>query len=343
VSHVTIRKHNHFSEIQPSDWDGLLEKSHTNVPFLRYGYLERWWEYRGGGEWSADTQLSIYSAWQDDQLIGIAPLFYTLNPQGYKVLHLLGSVEISDYLDFIARPGSLKGFILAFLEDIYQDAFIDSLILVNVPQDSTSLPALSAAAQQIDWGVEIKELSHTPTIQLPSDWDTYLASIDKKQRHEIRRKLRRAQESSEKMTWHILTPSDDIEQGYLQFINLMEQDDNKRIFLTDTMRVQMRHIMEWAFSEGILQLSFLKLNDQPAAAYYCFDYQDRILVYNSGFDMTFSAYSPGWVLLGLLIQHAISQGKTHFDFMRGNEAYKYRFGATDSFVMQVNLKRQADR
>jgi CelD/BcsL family acetyltransferase involved in cellulose biosynthesis len=83
----------------------------------------------------------------------------------------------------------------------------------------------------------------------------------------------------------------------------------------------------------------MTINNQKAAAYLCFDYNGHILVYNSGFDYQFSSYSPGWVLLGHLIQHAIQTGSRYFDFMRGDEDYKYRFGAADGFVTRALLKK----
>jgi CelD/BcsL family acetyltransferase involved in cellulose biosynthesis len=50
------------------------------------------------------------------------------------------------------------------------------------------------------------------------------------------------------------------------------------------------------------------------------------------------SYSPGWVLLGHLLKWANENGRDEFDFMRGNEDYKYKFGAIDRFVMRVTLK-----
>jgi CelD/BcsL family acetyltransferase involved in cellulose biosynthesis len=62
-------------------------------------------------------------------------------------------------------------------------------------------------------------------------------------------------------------------------------------------------------------------------------------VYNSGIDPRFSEYSPGWVLLGYLLQWAIDQKRAEFDFMRGDEDYKYRFGAVDRQVVRVLITR----
>jgi len=79
---------------------------------------------------------------------------------------------------------------------------------------------------------------------------------------------------------------------------------------------------------------------QKAAGYVSFDYQNRIWVYNSGLNRDFSEYSPGWVLLGYLLQWANEQGREEFDFMRGDEDYKYRFGAIDRSVVRACLSRQ---
>ena len=123
------------------------------------------------------------------------------------------------------------------------------------------------------------------------------------------------------------------------FFDLMVVDEDKKKFLTDAMRDQMRAIIHWAFDAGYLQLSFLTIEGVKAAGYLCFDYNGHILVYNSGFDFRFSQYSPGWVLLGFLIQHAIENGKKSFDFMRGDEDYKYRFGGVDGFVKRIELEK----
>ena len=91
---------------------------------------------------------------------------------------------------------------------------------------------------------------------------------------------------------------------------------------------------------GWLQLSFLDIGDQPAATYFCFDYGRQILVYNSGYDPQASPQlSSGWVLLSRLIQDAIGQGRERFDFLQGNEDYKYRFGGVDTPVHRTLIHR----
>jgi len=84
-------------EKRSNEWNSLLSESIADLPFLRHEYLRSWWASLGGGEWDAG-ELAIIIAERDGELIGIAPLF-----QNEKSLFFLGSVEISDYLDFIVR------------------------------------------------------------------------------------------------------------------------------------------------------------------------------------------------------------------------------------------------
>jgi CelD/BcsL family acetyltransferase involved in cellulose biosynthesis len=165
--------------------------------------------------------------------------------------------------------------------------------------------------------------------------------IDKKQRHEIRRKLRGASQQADTVKWYFVTEKDSFASEFECFLDMMAQNPHKKEFLEGKMRDQMRASAEWAFDQGIMALSFLTIDDKKASAYLCFDYKERIYVYNSGYDINFASYSPGWVHLSYLIQDAIENNKRYFDFMRGDETYKYRFGAADGFVMKAVLSKNS--
>ena len=129
-----------------------------------------------------------------------------------------------------------------------------------------------------------------------------------------------------------------LEDDMEDFFELMEQDEAKEDFLSPMMREQMKSVMRCAFNENCLQLAFLEIGGHKAAAYLSFDFLNRIWVYNSGLDRRYMEYSPGWVLLGYLVQWAIQHGRQEFDFMRGDEDYKYKFGAVDRYVMRATIK-----
>jgi len=336
-------------------WNALLSESASHVPFLRYEYLRTWWNTRGGGEWPTG-ELAIVAAWEGEQLIGVAPLFFVENRDAEPALMLLGSVEISDYLDIIARPEDVSRFLnelLPFLaapdlarpDSSGQDSSGPDLsgwkVLdwYNILGDSPTLPALEQAAETQGWTYRVENLQHSPHIPLPGDWETYLASLDKKQRHEIRRKMRRVENAEVPARWYIVSNGAVIQEEAQAFIDLMAQDPSKADFLTEPMRQQMLDTLCCAFQEGCLQLAFLEVGGEKAAGYFSFDYRDRIWVYNSGLDVRFREYSAGWVLLGYLLHWAIEHKREEFDFLRGNEDYKYRFGAVDRYVMRAVVRR----
>jgi CelD/BcsL family acetyltransferase involved in cellulose biosynthesis len=46
------------------------------------------------------------------------------------------------------------------------------------------------------------------------------------------------------------------------------------------------------------------------------------------------------VLTAKAIELAITNGRSEFDFLRGGETYKYRFGAQDTGVFRLQISRK---
>ncbi len=326
---------NDFSILNADEWNGLLAKSVTDAPFLRHEYLQAWWETRGGGEWPQTAQLALVTARQEGRLAGIAPLFFA-----GEALLLLGSIEISDLLDLIVRPADLPAFSAGLLDFLETLPFAWQVLdLHNLPEASPTSSVLQTAAQRRGWTFRLEQTYHAPAIPLPGDFEAYLASIDKKQRHEIRRKMRRAEQSGQNVRWYIVSEAASLEAEVEAFLDLMAHDPEKAAFLTPAMREQMRRACRAAFAHGWLQLAFMEVDGQKAAAYLNFDYRNRVWVYNSGLDRAFLDLSPGWVLLGYLLQWANENRRAEFDFLRGDEEYKYRFGALDRRLVRVRIGR----
>lgn len=324
------------------EWNNLLTCcSASHVPFLRHEYLSTWWQTLGGGEWEAGELFTVIARSEDGTLCGIAPLFFTNNPEGEPALMLLGSIEISDYLDFIIRDTDVDIFTNALFELLQTDAAPPWQVLdfYNLLEDSATIPALNAAAEAHNWTFNLERLQPCPYITFPDDWESYLAGLKKKHRHEIRRKLRRAANYHQPVSWYIVKDEATLDTEIDAFMHLMAQDEEKEHFLTEVMRTQMRSSIHTTFRAGWLQLAFLMVGDQKAAGYLNFDFANHIWVYNSGIDFNYRELSPGWVLLSYLLQWAIDNNRTCFDFMRGNEAYKYRFGGIERFVKRVTIRR----
>jgi CelD/BcsL family acetyltransferase involved in cellulose biosynthesis len=326
-----------------AEWNDLVVHSASDVPFLRHEYLHTWFQTLGGGEWPSGELYIVTGRDAEGMLVGIAPLFFTTNRDGEPALMLLGSIEISDYLDLIALPAQWTAFV-AGLCDFLEGAEAPKWRALDWWNflDTSPTPALmKAASERKGWSYTAELLQHCPYIPLPGDWEQYLAAqVDKKQRHEIRRKMRRAEGNDLPVRWYIVEDESTLDAEIEAFLRLMAYDANKAKFLTDKMRQQMRLGAWAAWKAGYLQLAFLEVGGEKAAGYINFDYDNHIWVYNSGLNFDHSSLSPGWVLLGYLLQWANEKGRKIFDFLRGDEDYKYKFGGIDRRVQRVLVKRR---
>lgn len=328
------------TDLLADEWDALVEKSVTNVPFLRHAYLKLWWETLGGGEWK-NAQLAIVVARRDGKLTGIAPLFIAPNREGKPALLFIGSIEITDYLDVIVRQEDLPEFLdglLAYLEraDLPKWEVLDWW---NILHESPTLPALAQTAHQRGWDFVQEQVYRCPHIPLAGDWETYLAGLDKKERHEIRRKLRRVTQGGDSVHWYFIDDGADLEKATRTYLGLMSQDPDKARFLTSLMRLHMEKTIQWSFKAGFLRLAFLEIDGEVCATYMSLDYRNRLWVYNSGIDRRFMELSPGWVLVSYLLQWANTNQRSEVDFMRGDEDYKYRFGGIDRYALRAVVQK----
>ena len=332
--------HKDFSEFSEASWNALVEQSITDTPFSRHEYLSEWWKTLGGGEWGK-ADLVLVSATENDQLIGIAPLFIA-EYDGQQALMLLGSIEISDYLDLIVREQDLSRFLAGLLDFLgsSEAGSWSAIDWYNLPDSSPTLAALKVESEKRGWTHHEEIYRPTPRIALNGSFEEYLSRIEKKQRHEIRRKMRRAAETG-RVRFHVIDSTADIESAINAFFDLMVQDPNKEQFLHPEMREQMTVTIRNAFERGYLWLSFLEVDGAKAAASLNFDYKNKLWGYNSGVGREHMELSPGWVLLAHVIQWCCENGRYEFDFMRGDEEYKYRFGGVNKYVIRAKVLKSS--
>jgi CelD/BcsL family acetyltransferase involved in cellulose biosynthesis len=322
------------------EWNPLLRNSASDTIFLTWEWQSTWWEHLGEGE------LYLLAMRTDEgRLVGIAPLRLTMLDDGPNDLSIVGCRDVSDYLDFIAASGeeeSVYRALLDWLESAEAPAW-DLADLCNIPAASPthSLLAEMAAARGYQVQTEVEDIC--PVIPLPSAWDDYLSSLDKKQRHEVRRKIRRAERSGQ-ANWYIVNQGHDLAAEMEAFIELHEKSSAEKDEFMDAQMKGFFHAAAQSLEKaGWLQLAFIEVNGEKAATMMNFDYRDSIMVYNSGFDpQQYAWLSPGIVLLAYCIHHAIELGRTKFDFMRGDEEYKYRFGAQPTEVYRLLIERNRE-
>jgi CelD/BcsL family acetyltransferase involved in cellulose biosynthesis len=316
-----------------AEWDNLAGRSMTNTPFQSLAYQRAWWQHLGPGNLYT---VAVRSG--DGDLLAIAP-FYQID----GVLYFNGCTEETDYLDLITPAEHAEFAWKAVFDYLTSDAFPawSALDLCNVPAASPTHQLLPLLAQSRGFLFSSEVHDVCPIIPLPDSFESYLEGcLDKKQRHEIRRKLRRAE--GEGLTVTMVERPEELEAAMEQFLALLQKSTpQKAAWLNDGRRAVFHEVAQAAMAAGTLQLMFAQKDGQNAAALFNFDYNGRIWVYNSGQDPeAFGWLSPGVVLTTRAIERAIENGRPIFDFLRGNETYKYRFGAQDTTVHRLQVKRE---
>ena len=260
---------------------------------------------------------------QSEDIVGIAPLMLQ-NGEAF----FMGDTNVCDYQDFILAPGKSDEFFNALLDDLNHRG-IKQLNLEAVRPDSTVQTDLINVAETKGYQVSCKKLDISYEMELPETWNDYLLLLKGKQRHEIRRKLRRLDEAGN-VSYRIVEDSAAVRAEIETFFKLFKMSRNdKEMFMTAEMTSFFRSLTQTLAEEKMLKLFFLDFNDTPAAAAICFDYESGIYLYNNGFDIKFRSLSVGILSKVFSIKNSIQREKQKYDFLKGAETYKSHLGGKE--------------
>ncbi len=322
-----------FTTLAPV-WDSLAQKSSTNTPFQSLAYQQAWWTHLH----PENGKLHTIVVYENDNPIGIA-CFYLFD----DILYFNGCVEETDYLDLICAADNNEAVWTAVFDCLCDPGFPawKGLDLCNIPEASPTRTFLPQEIKRRGFSFHEDVIEVCPIIDLPDSFETYLDAIDSKQRREIQRKLRRANGADAKLVR--IGKNDDLSAAVDEFLSLLQKSTfEKREWLNEGRRAVFHDTAQSALAAGILQLLFIEVEGRKAAALFNFEYNGRVWVYNSGLDPdAFGNLSLGVVLTAKAIELAINNGNTQFDFLRGNETYKYRFGAKDTRIYRQEIRKPA--
>jgi len=304
----------------PSVWDCI---------FVLPPWLEAWWH-----EFGSESELYLGAVRQEGAIIGIAPLLL----RGAEA-SFIGSTDVCDYLDFVIVPRREVDFFNILLDDL-RCSGISRLDLRPLRPHSTVLTHLIDIARDLKYEVSCKTEDVSFELDLPPTWQGYLGILTQKQRHEVRRKLRRLWEAGD-VTYRIIEDSESASQSMAIFLRLFrESRQDKAIFLTTPMESFFTSLVKAMAQAGLLRLGILELNESPVAAVMFFDYHNTVFLYNNGYDPKYSFLSVGLISKVLCIQDSVERGRSKFDFLRGAEEYKHRLGGKEVnlYGCQISFK-----
>lgn len=315
------------------EWRDLLRQSAFDTIFLTWEWQTAWWR-----SFQRDRKLQVLAVREDAQgaLVGLAPFFLDTDTSGRRAIQFIGGVDVSDYMDILAATDAQHEVYNAIAGYLREKASSwDILDLHNIPACSPTRKVFAPLVQAQSFSTQMHIEERCPQMPLTNDWESYLGLLKKKDRHELRRKIRRLERDAESWKWYA-SDQDSLTADIEHFFDLHKKSTpDKEHFMDPSMESYFRDLAEVLLGEGWLKLYFLEINGERAASVLCFDYADTIYVYNSGYDPRFAPLSAGIISIAFCVQDAIRMGRKRFDLLRGDEPYKYDFGAVDLFIYRL--------
>ncbi len=299
------------------------------VLFVTPLWLQAWWDTFGKG-----YRLFLRSIWENSRLIGLAPLML----KGGSA-RLLGSKDVCDYLDFITLPDREDRFFEILISELKKNG-LEQLELEALRPEAAVFGGLFAEPAVHNPGCTANFVREDETFELPlpPNWEDYLSGLKKKQRHEVRRKLRRLENEVEAYRYTAIDEYRAVQDFFPQFLELFKQHPEKAAFLTPQAEDFFRLLVDAAARAGIARFGLLEVDNTVAAAVLYFDHRGRIHLYNSGFNPVYADLSAGLLCKLFCLKESIEKGKETFDFLKGREVYKSRLGGSSVPVYSARIK-----
>ena len=325
--------------LQP-EWQQLWRRAPNATPFQSPQWLLPWWRHLGRGKLAT---VAVRSG-THGQLVALAPLYvYTDARCGLRHLFPLG-IATSDYLDWLVLPGWEQDALRCLAAHLARHA--GDWDLLEWPQLRLAASLLALAAPP-GWRSQLDPAEPSPVLMLgpsPSRDAPPIAPAMAANLQYCRRRAARtgalAYETADQQTVAALL------EGLARLHRRRWALRGWPGVLDDECVLAWhREAASQLLRAGLLRLYGLRLDGELIAVLYCLTdaepaHQRRCYYYLGGFEPSRQALSPGTLLVGHAIEQAMEEGAQAFDFLRGGEPYKYRWGAVDQPMCTLRLRRE---
>src|SRR6478735_5843968 len=361
-----------IADISRETWDALAALNPWATPFSGWAFQRAWWDAYSANAHEETLALVPADAPSGAEPVAIVPLMHrhevepgdeltrTKMRHGHDVAMtpvppsatavFFGASYHADYATLLAAPADLPAVAAAVADYIAEPAERRPWDVVDLRRLRCGDPAADALAAAFGareiaegWTLNVEREDVCPVVTLPAGgtMDDYVASLGKKERHEIRRKVRRAEAIGEIRAEDSQDPLRDLDL----FIELHQKKWGTDGLFPDTLggeqsRVFFKRLFELHGPDGPLRLTFLSVGGRCIASGIHVETPDSYLYYNAGVDPDARDLSPGVLMVHAIIDRAIATGRTRLDFLRGDEGYKYEWGAQDEPIQRLLVRRR---
>lgn len=332
---LTIRRHGSFDAPGlAAAWERLSRTSPQAGVFSSYAWCRAWVETVG-----RDAAVCIVTCHDEaDRIVALLPA--CIDRAGpVRWLRFLGHAGVNgDHLDLLSAAADRSACLDAVLDYVDQSHDCDGLVLGEVEADSQTRERVRAWAAAHGYPVQERERRVVPYLDLPDSFDTYLASLSANMRYHIRRRRRELEKLPGAAT-HVLRGAAEVEHGVEALFRLHElrwrRDGLPGNFQNPAKREFLHRYCAAACGQDSVRCHVLYIQDEPQGVLLAFYGGGTASYYQMGWNPGCPLASPGVILLAESIAQAIGEGLHKYDFLRGDEDYKWKW--TSQFVEQTTL------
>jgi CelD/BcsL family acetyltransferase involved in cellulose biosynthesis len=322
-----------------ADWEALQLNSANRCLYNSWEWTKLVWQHL-----CKDDELWLLTARDaHGALIGVTALLrHTFTPirgTKWRQISFVAAQLECDHLDFVCARGQEPRVAQAFLAHLFaQRQRWDRLHLASLPEGS---PTLAAIQPYLDPEQAQPQPEICPYIRLPGDWETYYNTVlGQRKRKNYRRDQRRyAEVFGDAWSWQRLRQAAELPVFFEALVALHQAKwtalGEQGAFGTPELRAFHRAVAERFLDLGWLRLYRLLIHGETAAVDYGFAYLGRYYAFAAGWDARFADYSVGDMLTGITIREAIAEELREFDLHRGDQPYKYHWGAQNAYDHSV--------
>jgi CelD/BcsL family acetyltransferase involved in cellulose biosynthesis len=315
------------------DWWDLWRRVPGALPFTSPAWLIPWWRHFEPGK------LFTIAVWANGRLVAIAPLYIEDGALGRRLLPL--GISLSDHLDVLVDPDAgvpaAQPLVSAALSRA--EAW-DRWELENLLPDATALRLPSPSGYED----QVHEQEQCPVLRIPPGATELAPLLPGRKRRNVRLARNRCERRGRVFIERAngVSALDALEHLIrLHGLRWRGQVEGG-VLAREAVRRLHRDAAPALAAASMLRLYTLAVSGEVVAAYYGLTWGGWSCAYLTGFDPAWEFEAPLTLLMAHAFQEAITEDCREIDLLRGGEAHKYSWGATDRWNLKRSLWRSGD-
>jgi CelD/BcsL family acetyltransferase involved in cellulose biosynthesis len=326
-----------FAAIRPA-WQRLWDSAGGYI-FQSHDWVDAW---HSAISERRDIKLQVALAWDGDQLRGVWPCAVHRR-SGLRVLTWAGQL-FSDYCDCLVDPSDEADGVVALLWDsIVQSGGFDLISFQQLRPDARCrlfLDQMASEGTRLQHGERSERCLRVENLW--PDGEAFFRSLNKKGRNNHTRGKRILGEIGGDVSFRSIEPEEDVGGLLDEIIGLKQvwlRANDPNSTLLDHDAVVLRAVLDRALRSGLARIFLLECGGKIAAASVNFVYDSRMEAYFTSYDATFDRASPGTILIVEYCRWSFDRGLRHVDFLRGEEAFKFRMANAETVLSSFSGAR----